>query len=108
MAIPGLLAILERPVSYARRFIAFIADYHHVGDMDRRLELDNSGLPGLTLGLGMPLYHVKAFHDHFIFIMQGFAHFALLAPVLAGYNEHIVILLNLHLRAPLERGKLSS
>ena len=52
-----------------------------------------------SLGFGMLLNEVDAFHDYLLFPGVGEAHLALFALVLAGDNQHGIVFPDLHLKS---------
>src|SRR5215468_7742731 len=75
----------------ARRLAALGIGEADVGDVDRRLLVDDpTGIAGRRARVA--LHHVHALHEHARFLAQHPQHLAGLALVLAGPDDHLVAL----------------
>ena len=80
----------------AHEAIEFIP-IHHIRNIYSIFAFYDAGLPHLATRPGMFLYEIDAFHQQCVIFRVGKADLAFLAFVLAGDNQHVIILLNLHL-----------
>src|SRR5690348_1903849 len=85
-----LRAILVEAHARPRRIAALRIDQHHVGDVNRRLHLDD---PALLLGrarLAVLLHDVHALHDDATLLRVDADHFPALPLVVAAHDLHLV------------------
>src|SRR5665213_1980427 len=96
LGVAHLAAVLENLEADAGRKLRPRIDMGDVGDVDRRLLLDDAA--GLARALaGMALDQVDALHDGAIGLAHHAQHLARLALVAAGDDDHLVALLDLEL-----------
>src|SRR5205085_7625690 len=94
LADADLGAILLKGVAHARRLVTVGADQHHVGDMQRRLHVNNAGLPDPRPVLDVLGRNVDPRDHHAILLADDAVDLAGLAAVLARDDHHIVVASN--------------
>src|SRR5690606_35630028 len=89
----NLVSILEDLDTDALTLATGRVERHHVGNMDRRLTLDDAArLIGLRIRLGVALDEVGVGNDHAVALHA--QHFALLTLAFAGGHDDVVALLD--------------
>ena len=69
-------------------------DNHDIGDMQRRLEVDDAAL-GVLRGLPMLFNHVEPFDNDFILFGKDFEHLAAFSSIFPGHDINFIAFLNL-------------
>src|SRR5215203_335121 len=98
LAYPHAAPIFEATPPHPGRLAALGADHLQVGDLDWRLTLEDAALDALVrVRPRVPLDHVHALDDGLALAGEDAQDPAAGAPVLACRDEHLVVLLDVHL-----------
>src|SRR5215217_7255153 len=98
LADPHAAPVIETPPAQPGRLAALGADHLEVGDLDRRLALEDAALDALVrVRPRVPLDHVHALDDGLAVAGEDAQDPAAGATVLARRDEHLVVLLDVYL-----------
>jgi hypothetical protein len=76
--------------------MALAAYKHNLGDVYRRLTLDNTGLPDIRPWLHMAFPHIDTVDNNPIIARYAAVHPPFAAPVVTAYYQYFIILTNKH------------
>ena len=96
LAHADFLAVLDL-IGHAGALVALGAYHLDLAGVDSRLALDDAALFALLAGLDVAGHHVDALDHDLALTGNGAQHLAGLALVLAGQNDHLVVLLDLQI-----------